>query len=210
MKKLILLTLFLLLAACQNTPAAPSTLVAAAGVPAQADADGFPLQSSEPLVADAAGTPIRLVIPALDLTIPVEAMGWQVTQVEGERKAIWEVPANSAGWHLNSARPGTAGNMVFSGHHVLGAAVFAPLARGEVTTGAELLITDDQGRTFLYRVSTVGEPLPALGASAAEQQQAAAYLEPTTTAQLTLVTGWPAFSDTHYLFVVADFVGVVQ
>lgn len=210
MKKLILLTLFLLLAACQNTPAAPSTLVAAAGVPAQADADGFPLQSSEPLVADAAGAPIRLVIPALDLTIPVEAMGWQVTQVEGERKAIWEVPANSAGWHLNSARPGTAGNMVFSGHHVLGAAVFAPLARGEVTTGAELLITDDQGRTFLYRVSTVGEPLPALGASAAEQQQAAAYLEPTTTAQLTLVTGWPAFSDTHYLFVVADFVGVVQ
>lgn len=210
MKKLILLTLFLLLAACQNTPAAPSTLVAAAGVPAQADADGFPLQSSEPLVADAAGAPIRLVIPALDLTIPVEAMGWQVTQVEGERKAIWEVPANSAGWHLNSARPGTAGNMVFSGHHVLGAAVFAPLARGEVTTGAELLITDDQGRTFLYRVSTVGEPLPALGASAAEEQQAAAYLEPTTTAQLTLVTGWPAFSDTHYLFVVADFVGVVQ
>lgn len=210
MKQLILLTLFLLLAACQNTPAAPSTLVAAAGVPAQADADGFPLQSSEPLAADAAGTPIRLVIPALDLTIPVEAMGWQVTQVEGERKAIWEVPANSAGWHLNSARPGTAGNMVFSGHHVLGAAVFAPLARGEVTTGAELLITDDQGRTFLYRVSTVGEPLPALGASAAEEQQAAAYLEPTTTAQLTLVTGWPAFSDTHYLFVVADFVGVVQ
>lgn len=210
MKKLILLTLFLLLAACQNTPAAPSTLVAAAGVPAQADADGFPLQSSEPLAADAAGAPIRLVIPALDLTIPVEAMGWQVTQVEGERKAIWEVPANSAGWHLNSARPGTADNMVFSGHHVLGAAVFAPLARGEVTTGAELLITDDQGRTFLYRVSTVGEPLPALGASAAEEQQAAAYLEPTTTAQLTLVTGWPAFSDTHYLFVVADFVGVVQ
>jgi len=210
MKKLILLTLFLLLAACQNTPAAPSTLVAAAGVPAQAEADGFPLQSSEPLAADAAGAPIRLVIPALDLTIPVEAMGWQVTQVEGERKAIWEVPANSAGWHLNSARPGTAGNMVFSGHHVLGAAVFAPLARGEVTTGAELLVTDDQGRTFLYRVSTVGEPLPALGASAAEEQQAAAYLEPTTTAQLTLVTGWPAFSDTHYLFVVADFVGVVQ
>ncbi|MEZ4736412.1 MAG: class F sortase [Caldilineaceae bacterium] len=210
MKKLILLTLLLLLAACQSTPAAPSTLVAAAGVTTQAAADDFPIQSSEPLAADEAGTPVRLVIPMPDLTIPVEAMGWQVTQVEGERKAVWEVPANSAGWHLNSARPGTAGNMVFSGHHVLGAAVFAPLARGEVTTGAPLLVSDDQGRTFLYRVSHVGEPLPALGASAAEQQQAAAYLAPATTAQLTLITGWPDFSDTHYLFVVADFVGMVQ
>jgi len=216
MWKMFLLPLLLLaFTACQSAPSAPSTAVPVALATTNADATATPpvsvtLQSTTPVAAEAAGTPITLVAPGIGLTVPIEGMGWQVTQVEGERKAVWEVPANSAGWHLNSARPGTAGNMVLSGHHLLEGAVFAPLARGELTMGEQLLITDDQGHTFVYQVSKIGEPLPAIGSTSEEQARAEAYLAPADQAKLTLVTGWPDFSDTHYLFVVADFVGTVQ
>ena len=210
MKKLSMLLLLLLLVACQGTPSAGSDSGPSSEAPTTAEVtnDTSALQSTTPLAADAVGRPVQLIAPTLNLTIPIEEMGWQVTQVEGERKAVWEVPENSAGWHLNSARPGTAGNMVLSGHHLLGAAVFAPVARGELSPDTQLLINDDQGHTYLYRVSKVGTPIPALGASAAEQQQADAYLAPSPQATLTLVTGWPDFSDTHYLFLVANFIGM--
>jgi len=213
MKNIAIFLLLLLLVACQSAPSTESASGLSSETPTTADTapaagDAATLQSTTPLPADAVGRPIQLIAPTLNLTIPIEEMGWQVTQVEGERKAVWEVPENSAGWHLNSARPGTAGNMVLSGHHLLGAAVFAPVARGELTQGTQLLINDDQGHTYLYQVSKVGEPIPALGATATEQQQADAYLAPSPQATLTLVTGWPDFSDTHYLFLVADFVGM--
>ena len=211
MKKLVVLLLLLWsLVACQGAPATPPPLPILATTTAAAGVTEQMLQSTEPLAPDAAGRPLSLAAPALNLQIPITEMGWQVTEVNGERKATWEVPQDSAGWHLNSAQPGTAGNLILSGHHLLGAAVFAPIARGEMTVGMQLLITDDQGRTFLYQVREVSSPLPALGASAAEQQQATAYLAPSTSAILTLVTGWPAFSDTHYVFVVADFVGMLS
>ena len=210
MQKLFILLLFLVLVACQSTPSSGSDSGPSSEAPptTKVTNDTPALQSTTPLPADAVGKPIQLIAPTLNLTIPIEEMGWQVTQVEGERKAVWEVPDNSAGWHLNSARPGTAGNMVLSGHHLLGAAVFAPIARGELIQGTQLLINDDQGHTFLYQVSKVSTPIPALGASPAEQHQADAYLAPSPQATLTLVTGWPDFSDTHYLFLVADFVGM--
>ena len=212
MKKMLLpLLLLVALVACQGTPPPPPPLSpTAATTTGQTGGTESVIQSTTPIAAEAAGRPLSLAAPALNLQMPITEMGWQVTEVNGERKATWEVPQDSAGWHLNSAQPGTAGNLILSGHHLLGAAVFAPLARGEMTVGMQLLITDDQGRTFLYQVREVSSPLPALGASAAEQQQATAYLAPSTSAILTLVTGWPAFSDTHYVFVVADFVGMLS
>ncbi len=216
MWKLFLLPLFLLaFTACQSPPSAPSTAVPVALATIATDGTTtspitLTLQSTTPLTNAAAGMPIALVAPDIGLTVPIEAMGWQVTQVEGERKAVWEVPQKSAGWHINSARPGTVGNMVLSGHHLLEAAVFAPLARGELTVGESLLITDDQGRTFIYQVREIGDPIPAIGGTPEDQARAEAYLAPTDQATLTLVTGWPDFSDTHYLFIRADFVGLAQ
>jgi sortase (surface protein transpeptidase) len=211
-KKILLLYLLTILTACQNSPVPPAPIprlaVTADAVAAQPTA--IAVQSSEPVAPDAAGIPIRLAAPAVALAVAVESMGWQITQVEGERKAIWEVPQESAGWHLNSARPGTAGNIVLSGHHLLGAAVFAAVARGELMIGDQLLLTDDQGHISLYQVSEVGQPIPVTDGTQEEQAQAAAYLASTDQAVLTLVTGWPDFSDTHYFFVRAAFVGVVQ
>lgn len=216
-KTILLLALLLLVTACQNASAtsAPESQPTATSIPVQSDAaqnntgQNYTVQSTEVLPAEAAGMPIRLMAPTLKLAIPIETMRWQVMEVEGKRQAVWEVPATSAGWHINSARPGTAGNLVLSGHHLIGAAVFAPLTRGELTVGAQLIVTDDQGRSFLYQVSEVAQPIPVNG-SVAEQQQAASYIAPTQQALLTLVTGWPDFSDTHYLFVRATFVGRTQ
>jgi sortase (surface protein transpeptidase) len=99
--------------------------------------------------------------------------------------------------------------VVISGQHRLGAAVFAPLAGGQVQIGQQILLTDDQGRTFVYEVSQIADPIPALGASDADQARAAAFLAASDQAQLTLVTGWPEFSDTHLLMVVAHLVGAI-
>lgn len=205
------LLLLLLLIACQSAPAAPTPIALPAATPEAAVAlTEFVLQTEDTLAVEEAGVPLGLAAPAINFAAPVETMGWHVAQVEGERKAVWEVPQSSVGWHLNSARPGTAGNMVFSGHHLAGTAIFAPLARGEVAVGDPLLITDDQGRTFLYQVSEVGDPIPAIGGTREEQQRAADYLAASTEAKLTLVTGWPDFSDTHYLFIMATYLGIVQ
>jgi hypothetical protein len=210
-KKILFALLLLFVTACQNADATadPTAGPTATNPVVIGQPTAITVQSSEVMAAETAGVPVRLTAPALNFAVSIETMRWQVAEVEGNRQAIWEVPESSAGWHLNSAPPGTAGNMVLSGHHLLGAAVFAPLARGEFTVGTQLLINDDQGRTFLYQVSEVAQPLPVNG-SAAEQTQAMAYLAPTEQSLLTLVTGWPDFSDTHYLFVRATFVGRLQ
>jgi hypothetical protein len=99
---------------------------------------------------------------------------------------------------------------VISGRQVEGAAVFAPLALGSVALGQEVLVTDGDGITFVYRIVEVTDPIPVTGATPDELARGASYFEPTTTAQLTLVTGWPDFTTTHRIFAVAEFVGVLR
>lgn len=210
-KNFLFATLLFLITACQSADATPSPPAAATTTNATGaeQPPAIVVQSKEVITPETAGIPVQITAPTLNFAVPVASMSWQVTNVEGERQAVWTVPEASAGWHINSARPGTAGNMVISGHHLAGAAVFAPLARGEFTVGTQILVNDDQGRSFLYQVSEVAQPIPVNG-SAAEQQQAMTYIAPTTEALLTLVTGWPDFSDTHYLFVRATYMGRVQ
>lgn len=161
---------------------------------------------SAALSPDEATLPVSLSIPAIDLEVEVQPMGWIVVEKEGERVSEWDLPEGVAGWHLNSELAGTGGNVVISGRQTGEGAVFAPLALGEVEEGQELLLTDADGRTFVYQVSQVSEPIPAVGATAAEEAQAAAYLEKGDRAILTLVTGWPEYTTTHRLFIVADLI----
>ena len=199
----------LLLAGCSRAEAAPVANVPASAVTAT-PTPSVTLSSRTPLPAAQAVAPVRIAIPVLDFAAPVGPMAWQVTEVGGERRAVWQVPADKAGWHINSAGAGAQGNLVISGHHLQGEAVFARITNGEVTVGQQILVTDEKGRTFVYQVTEVSSPIPQLGATAADQARAAAYIAPSAQAKLTLMTGWPAFSNTHYLFVVAQFVGRTQ
>ncbi len=216
------LLLALLLAGCQaslNEPVAtipdapvspiavePTATSATAAKPTPASAQTT--QATEPLAADEANAPAQLRIPAIGLDVVVSPMGWWVTEINRTRTTAWALPDAGVGWHPNSARAGSVGNVVISGHQLLGDASFAPLALGDVTTGEEILLTDSEGQTFVYRVTAVSQPQPISTVNAEELALAAQYTAQGSKAALTLITGWPDFSSTHRLFVVADFQGV--
>jgi len=211
----------LLLTGCQTAPATTSS----ASIPA-VEAPTVTLPSEEPVATVAAieesasntetlsvgetMPPVRLAIPSIDFATEVVPMAWRVTEVEGERQAMWEVPEASAGWHINSATVGAVGNMLISGHHRQGTAIFAPLARGEVVVDDQIYVTDSAGSTFIYQVSEIADPIPVNGATPAELDRLNGYQAPSSSAKLTLLTGWPDFSDTHYLIIVADLVGELE
>ncbi|MBI3959421.1 MAG: sortase [Chloroflexi bacterium] len=205
-------------AAVPDTPVPPAaveptatsaTTAKSTPVPA-APASAQTTQATEPLAADEANAPAQLRIPAIGLDVVVSPMGWWVTEINGTRTTAWALPEAGVGWHPNSARAGSVGNVVISGHQLLGDAPFAPLALGDVTTGEEILLTDSEGQTFVYRVTAVSEPQPISTASAEELALAAQYTAQGDSAELTLISGWPDFSSTHRLFVSAEFVGVAE
>jgi sortase (surface protein transpeptidase) len=148
--------------------------------------------------------PVILRIPELTLELPITAMGWVVTEGNGQRTTDWIVPLETVGWHANSAGAGGTGNTILSGHQSSGTAVFAPLALGDIIVGQEVQLVDEQGDLFLYRVTEVSEPIPIVGATEEDNALAQTYIAPTETAQLTLMTGWPDFTTTHRIFAVAE------
>lgn len=105
---------------------------------------------------------------------------------------------------INSAGAGEEGNTIISGHQATGAAVFAPIALEEVVAGQEIVVTSADGAERRYTVTEVSKPLPIDSASQAELDQIAAYLAPSDTARLMLITGWPTFTTSHRIFVVAE------
>ncbi len=166
--------------------------------------------SFTPLAADSGLPPVQLRIPDIGLTVDVIEMAWQVSKEKGQRSAQWQVPLDQAGWHINSAKPGSVGNVIISGHHQMGSAIFAPLAQGAVQVGQTLEVVDQLGRVWLYKVVEVSAPISVTAASAAEQAKIAGYFAMDQVARLTLLTGWPEFSDTHTLFVVSELIGLVE
>ena len=150
--------------------------------------------------------PVSLTIPALATELPITPMGWEIVDIAGELTTRWVLPEDALGWHINSAAAGDAGRTILSGHQLAGDAPFAPLAQGAIEVGQELLLTDSTGATFTYEVVEVTEPIPLLGATAEDDALAASYAEPTTTGTLTLISGWPDFSNTHRIFALAELV----
>ena len=189
----LLLSMSLLLAGCLVSP------------PDEAS-DSAQENTAQSAVADAAA-PVQIAIPALDLDVPVAPMGWRVTDVDGVRTTKWDVPLTEAGWHVNSAGAGGQGNVVISGHQVQGEAVFAQIALGELSVDDDINLTDANGAVYTYRVTEITDPIPLVGATAEEAALANSYVAPTEDARLTLLTGWPADTTTHYLIVVAELVG---
>jgi sortase A len=192
------------LSGCQPGLIATPTPVVVAGLPEEEAAVALvaPVPLAEAL------PPVALAIPDLGLRLAVRPMGWVVDEVGGQRTTRWEVPEEGAGWHITSAGAGGAGRTVLSGHQVGGDAPFAALAQGQLQAGQTLLLTDSAGVVFVYRIIEVSTPVPLTGASPADEALAASYLAPTSQPLLTLITGWPDFTTTHRLFVVAELAGV--
>ncbi len=189
-------------------PATPEPLSSSADVPAPGRVDKagpIVLPTIAPLPVGEGRPPIRLQIPALGLDTPVMPMGWHVVaDAEGVRSE-WDMVDDAAGHHLDSVYPGEAGNVVLSGHNNIGGAVFRDVCLiGEPGVafglGDAMILVDEAGRTFTYRVNG-WHRFPEANVSLRQRQENARYMAPTKHAQLTLITCWPLTSNTHRVVV---------
>jgi sortase A len=128
-------------------------------------------------------------------------MGWEQVEFKEKLYTKWVVPKKAAGWHENSALPGTVENVVLSGHHNVEGKVFRYVV--DLEPGDELqLYVDDI--PYLYYVSEkyilkeAGMPMDVRRANAQ-------WIQPTGDERLTLVTCWPYEwpGTTHRVVVVA-------
>lgn len=150
----------------------------------------------------AAGYPTRIQAPIISLDAPVVEMGWHVVEEAGQEVSEWEMPENEAGWHRNTARPGEGSNVVISGHNAsTGGQVFAEL--DELQVGDEITLWNDSNESFVYQVTE-----KTIVRTFAISDEADEYLrivtEPTPQEQLTLISCWPSWTNTHRLIVIAQ------
>lgn len=143
--------------------------------------------------------PSQLIIPAIDLDAPVAPVSWTLIQQGDGAEPVWDVASMAVGWHINSARPGQAGNVVLAGHHNIEGMVFRDLhtlQRGDTV----LLIAGQIAHTYSVDVTMI---VSEEGASEAQREENARWIGPFPDRRLTMVTCWPAYDNTHRVIVVA-------
>lgn len=143
----------------------------------------------------------RLVIPSIDVDVPIAHVSWHLAQVDGETVGQWDSLPGVAGHHVGTAPLGGDGNCVISGHsRAEDGAVLARLE--ELEPGDEIVLVPLGGLEHRYKVKQVHR-LAELGASLSQRREHAAYMDGTEDARLTLITCWPDWAYTHRLVVVA-------
>lgn len=143
--------------------------------------------------------PDRLVLPAIQLDIPVVELGWNTAEKDGEIFSEWEVAEYAAGWHKNSAGLAEGGNVVMSGHNNILGSVFREL--DQLKRGDEITVWSGS-QTFAYLVDKV-MIVPEKYASLDQRQANAQWIGPFADNRLTLVSCWPRDDNTHRIIVVA-------
>jgi sortase A len=157
--------------------------------------------AARPVAPPADGSaPGRLVIPSIFLDAPVIPVHYRDIQVDGQVYHQWRVPAEFAvGWQDASARLGLPGNTVFNGHHNAYGKVFENLV--ELKVGDLIQVFSGE---WEYRYAVVSKMLlPERYQTLEVRMENARWLEQSTDERLTLVTCWPAESNTHRVVVVA-------
>jgi sortase A len=145
--------------------------------------------------------PTRIAAPAIKLDAPVVPMSWEMVDSNGTLVSRWLVPANAAGWHMNSALPGQGENVVLSGHHNIEGKVFRYVV--DLEPGDEITLYAG-GIPYRYIV-TEKYILKEAGMPQSARQKNAQWIMPSGDERLTLVTCWPYEwpGNTHRVIVVA-------
>ena len=147
-----------------------------------------PTPTPTPAGPPAAGNPPdRILAPAINLDAKVLPMNWQTVTRRGTMVSEWIVPANAAGWHANSARPGHNENVVLSGHNNIDGKVFRYLV--DLEPGNKVTLYAD-GLAYEYTV-TEKYILKEAGMPLEVRQKNAQWILPSGDERLTLVTCWP-------------------
>ncbi len=146
--------------------------------------------------------PRRIVSPAIELDAPVVEMGWRVVARDEQLVSEWNMPEQEAAWHKNSAWPGQGSNVVISGHNAsAGGQVFARL--DDLQLGDEITLWTDLDQSQPYQVIEKNV-VRTFAMSAEAKEYLLTITQPTDHEQLTLITCWPSWSNTHRLIVIAQ------
>lgn len=153
-----------------------------------------------PTATPEAEPPHRLSIPAIRLDAPVVPAGLTTVREGGQEWITWKPPDDfAAGWLTTSAYPGQPGNVVLIGHHNIYGKVFANLYR---LRPGDRIYLETRRQVYVYRVEAI-HILPEKGQPLEVRQRNLQWVLPTPDERLTLVTCWPAYTNTHRLIVVA-------
>lgn len=144
--------------------------------------------------------PVRLEAVSIDLDTQVKPLGWRQVTEGNQEVSIWQMVDKVAGWHLNSVVPGQVGNVVMSGHNNIDGSIFRNLH--QLQAGDEVMVWNNVGTAVSYTVAEVNI-VPEKYATAAQRAANAQAISTTTDERLTLITCWPALSNTHRVIVVA-------
>ncbi len=158
------------------------------------------VKSPTPAGRPAPAIPNRLLIPAINLDVPIVAVGWSVVENNGQKISEWDVPDwRAAGWLSTSALVGAPGNVVLEGHQDIDGRVFENL--DYVKQGDEIRVqTASQTRKYVVALRTI---VPERDQPLEVRQENARWIGPSNDERLTLVTCWPRNDNTHRLILVA-------
>lgn len=146
--------------------------------------------------------PHRILSPDIDLDAKIVEMGWTTSQQWGQTVSEWNVPFSEAGWHKNSAGLGEGTNIVISGHNnSMGGRIFANVENLEI--GQRLTLWNSRNEPFNYKI-TDRTIVRAIFASTETEAYLTQVMQRTDREQLTLITCWPSWSNTHRLVVIAE------
>jgi LPXTG-site transpeptidase (sortase) family protein len=144
--------------------------------------------------------PDRLIIPALQLDAPIVPIHFKAIEYDNQAIEQWLVPnLFAAGWHDTSAPLGLPGNTVLNGHHNAYGQVFKDLVKIELGNIIEIF---SGGQVFTYKV--VAKMLfPERYRPLDERIANARWILPSDDERLTIISCWPADSNTGRIVVVA-------
>jgi sortase (surface protein transpeptidase) len=144
--------------------------------------------------------PDRLIIPALQLDAPIVPIHFKAIEYDNQTIEQWLVPnLFAAGWHDTSALLGLPGNIVLNGHHNAYGQVFKDLIK---LKPKDLIRVYSGERFFTYQV--VAKMLfPERYRPLEERIANARWILPSDDERLTIISCWPADSNTGRIVIVA-------
>lgn len=144
--------------------------------------------------------PVRITIPKIGLDAPIIPAVMKQLKLDEDIFEQWLAPDEFAvGWHYNTALLGQAGNTVLNGHHNIDGMVFKDL---HILSPGDIIELYGGDLKFSYMVVNV-MILPEKGQEFSTRLDNARWLLPSKDERITLITCWPATSNTHRLIVVA-------
>ena len=148
--------------------------------------------------------PDRLVILTVYLDAPIIPVSYKDIKVGDQVYYQWVAPDQFAvGWQDSSALLGLPGNTVLNGHHNAYGKVFKDLVKLNI---GDVIIIYSGSQEFRYQV-VAKMLLPERYRPLSTRMENARWIAPSTDERITLVTCWPADSNTHRVVIVAFPIG---